>query len=192
MKKCVFVFFFLIVLFAVSCRNKEFAPQEEDPAVTEEQIITAEIDADNEEESSEHEQGGQAAVSASSSVQRPLSSLSGIAGRVRGLGVDVSEIDPINYENPDIDIMRQMGVEQYLLSFFEGEKYYKEANFDKAITEYTASINGNNRFIEALISRANAYMKKREYGRAIDDYSRAISINSGRAELYNYRGFART
>jgi len=118
--------------------------------------------------------------------QRQLPSLSGIGGRV-----NVSEIDPLNYENPDLDILRKMGAEQYLISFLAGEQLYKSGNIDRALTEYTVSINQNSEFIEALISRGNAWLKKKEYSRAIDDYSRAIRLNNNRAELYNYRGFAR-
>jgi tetratricopeptide (TPR) repeat protein len=124
-------------------------------------------------------------------VQRPLSSLAGL-GRHSGLGVIVAEIDPINYKNPNIDILRQMGVDQYIISFLEGEKFYQNADYDRALAAYTVSISRNAEFAEALVSRGNTWMKKRDFSRAIDDYSRAIRLESGRAELYNYRGFARS
>jgi tetratricopeptide (TPR) repeat protein len=117
---------------------------------------------------------------------RVPSGLSSIGGRV-----NTREIDPAYFENPDLDILRQMGADQYLISFYSGEQFYNTGNYDRAITEYTVSINNNNQFIEAIISRGNSHLKKKDYQRAIDDYSRAIRLNSNRAELYNYRGFAR-
>jgi tetratricopeptide (TPR) repeat protein len=123
-------------------------------------------------------------------VSRPLSSLSGLS-RLRGMGVLVSEIDPVNFENPDLDILRQMGADPYLISYLAGEQFYRNGDFDKAISEYTASINRNEEFTQNFISRGNAWMKKRDYNRAIDDYSRAIRLDGNKAEVYNYRGYAR-
>ncbi|MCL2265297.1 MAG: tetratricopeptide repeat protein [Treponema sp.] len=147
---------------------------EEEPAPSEPENLQAE------EESS--------AVQVSYHVSRPLS---GLSGRLQGLGVNVSEIDPVNYQNPDPDVLKQMGADPYLISYFTGEQFYRNGNYDRALTEYNASINRNSDFIEAYISRGNAYMKKRDFSRAIDDYSRSIRIDNSRAEIYNYRGFAR-
>jgi tetratricopeptide (TPR) repeat protein len=133
-------------------------------------------------------QGGSVQVSAL--VQRPMSGfseLSGISGRV-----NTHEINPVNYENPDINIMKQMGAQQFLISYFTGEQFYKTGNYDKAISEYTVSINSNREFIEAFVSRGNAWLKKKEYSRAIDDYTLSIRLDNRRAELYNYRGFAKS
>ena len=124
-------------------------------------------------------------------TSRPMSAFSGLSGKRSGMGVNFSEINPINYENPDLDVLRHMGADQYLISFLQGEKYYKNAEYDRAIAEYTSSLNRHPGFIEAIISRGNAWMKKRDFARAIDDYNRAIRIDGKRAELYNYRGFAR-
>jgi tetratricopeptide (TPR) repeat protein len=106
--------------------------------------------------------------------------------------VNVSEINPINFENPDLGIMQEMGVQQYIISFLAGEQFFNSNDWDRAITEYTASINRNPQFTNAFISRGNAWMRKREYNRAIDDFSRAIRLDVNSEKLYNYRGFART
>jgi tetratricopeptide (TPR) repeat protein len=126
----------------------------------------------------------------SRTVSRPLSSLSNL-GRLRGMGVLVSEIDPVNFENPDLDILKQMGADPYLISYLTGEQFYRNSDFDKAISEFTASINRYSGFSQSYISRGNAWMKKREYNRAIDDYTHAIKLDGKKAEVYNYRGFAR-
>ena len=123
-------------------------------------------------------------------VSRPLSSLSNL-NRLRGMGVLVSEIDPVNFENPDLDILKQMGADPYLISYLAGEQFYRNSDFDKAISEFTASINRYSGFAQSYISRGNAWLKKREYSRAIDDYTQAIKLDGKKAEVYNYRGFAR-
>lgn len=124
------------------------------------------------------------------SVQKPMS-LSALSKKLPSFGVNLQEIDPLNYENPDIDVLRQMGAEQYLISFFSGEQFYKENNFDKAIAEYTSSIDKNGEFAQALISRGNSFLKKGEYESAIDDYTRSLKLSNNKAEVYNYRGFAK-
>jgi len=126
----------------------------------------------------------------SRTVSRPLSSLSNL-NRLRGMGVLVSEIDPVNFENPDLDILKQMGADSYLISYLAGEQFYRNSDFDKAISEFTASINRYSGFTQSYISRGNAWLKKREYSRAIDDYTQAIKLDAKKAEVYNYRGFAR-
>jgi tetratricopeptide (TPR) repeat protein len=125
-------------------------------------------------------------------AQPSLSTLrSNLGSQLPAFGVNIREIDPVNYENPDPAILRQMGVEQYLISFLAGEQYYKEGDLDKALAEYTASINSNRDFIEALISRGNTWLKKGDYTKAIDDYTRSIRLDDSKAELFNYRGYAR-
>jgi len=181
--------FILIMVFSCNSKEKITAVEEEPFIIIEEQAASVPEENEVPAEIPLARTQGSAQTPASGAS---MSSLSGLSGRLQGLGVHVSEIDPVNYQNPNIDALRHMGVDQYLISYFEGENSFRENNFDRAILEYTASINSNNRFIEAYVSRANAYMKKREYTRAVEDYSRAISLDSGRAEIYNYRGFART
>jgi tetratricopeptide (TPR) repeat protein len=176
---------FLITVFCLiifTCKEKD-APFEH---VEESVIIEDKIEEETSAEESENKQE----THISYQVSRPLSSLSDLA-KLKGMGVLVSEIDPVNFENPDLDIMRQMGADPYLISYLAGEQFYHNGDFDKAISEYTASINRNSDFLQNYISRGNAWMKKREYSRAIDDYTRAIKLDESKAEVYNYRGYAR-
>ena len=122
------------------------------------------------------------------SVQPSFSglNLSSIGGKI-----NTYELNPVNYENPDIDILKHMGAQQYLISFLEGEQFYRSGNYDKALAEYTASINENRDFTQALISRGNTLLRLGEIVRAIDDYTRAIRLDDNKSEVFNYRGFAR-
>jgi tetratricopeptide (TPR) repeat protein len=184
---------FIVALCSIifTCKSSLSAPEEQTPIIEEYEPITEKYGIEEKEDISAETETSylQTNISVSHQVQRPLSSLSGF-NRIGGR-VNVSELDPINFENPDLDILKQMGADQYLISFFAGEQFYREGNFDRAIAEYTTSINRNAEFIETYISRGNSWMKIREYNRAIEDYNRAIRLDSGRAELYNYRGFAR-
>jgi tetratricopeptide (TPR) repeat protein len=174
-----------------TCVNRKPLPKlEQKIQITDEYHYTSEAFAVEDEEGLPAETEETANIHVSYQVQRPLSSLSAL-NRIGGR-VSVSELNPINFENPDIDILRQMGADQYLISFLTGEQFFREGNFNSALAEYTASINRNADFIEALISRGNTLIRMRDYVRAIEDYNRAIRLDNMRAELYNYRGFART
>jgi len=175
---------FVLCAFFISCRGREKPVEQIEELICEAEAESEQIQESETETPAAAEEVSRSVVS--HQVQRQLPSLSGIGGRV-----NVSEINPVNYQNPDLDILRQMGAEQYLISFLAGEQFYRAGNMDRALAEYTISINSNGQFIEALISRGNTWLKKREYSRAIDDFSRAIRLDNNRAELFNYRGFAR-
>jgi tetratricopeptide (TPR) repeat protein len=165
-----------------TCKGKDIqASQIEEPVITDE-TEAEEISIEEPENNTQSLESYQ--------VSRPLSSLSGL-NRLRGMGVLVSEIDPVNFENPDLDILKQMGADPYLISYLAGEQFYRNSDFDNAISEFTASINRYNEFPQSYVSRGNAWMKKRDYVRAIDDYTQAIKLDGKKAEVYNYRGFAR-
>jgi tetratricopeptide (TPR) repeat protein len=119
-------------------------------------------------------------------VSRSLSELSAL---MPTLGVSVAEINPVNYQKADPAVLRQMGMEQYLISFITAEKWYREGNYRDALAEYSRSIILKPDNADTLEGRGNAWLKIGETGRAIEDYSRAINLKPNRAELYNYRGF---
>jgi len=176
----------IIVLCCIlfTCEKKDTqVGQIEEPVIAEE--------TEEEEISITEESENSAQVLESRMTSRPLSSLSNLS-RLRGMGVLVSEIDPVNFENPDLDVLKQMGADPYLISYLAGEQFYRNSDFDKAISEFTASINRYSGFTQSYISRGNAWLKKREYSRAIDDYTHAIKLDGKKAEVYNYRGFARS
>jgi len=166
-----------------TCKEKEISVEQvEEPEIVVEKTEVEEITPEAPENNSQ--------AKASYQASRPSSSLTGLS-RLRGMGVLVSEIDPVNFQNPDLDVLRQMGADQYLISYFAGEQFYRNSDFDKAISEYTASINRYKEFPQSYVSRGNAWLKKRDYARAIDDYTQAIKLDGSKAEVYNYRGFAR-
>ncbi|MDR1587270.1 MAG: tetratricopeptide repeat protein [Treponema sp.] len=105
-------------------------------------------------------------------------------------GVNFAELNPSEFRNIDQDLLRQMGMEQYRVSFLAGEKFYRNGEYDRAIAEYDKSLNLKADYAEAYIGRGNAYRKKGDSGRAIDDYSRALRFKPDLPELYNYRGYA--
>jgi len=179
---------FIFCGFLFTCKGRETVPEH-----VEEEIVIEEPDEIQQQEKEEEIPLNQIIESSTTHISHQLHhppSLSGLSMR-QGWGVNVSVINPINYENPDLGIMQQMGVDQYIISFVAGEQFFRNNDWDRALNEYTASLNRNPQFINAYISRGNTWMKKREYNRAIDDFNHAIRLDANRAELYNYRGFAR-
>lgn len=66
-------------------------------------------------------------------------------------------------------------------------------NYDKAIETFTAAINLAPDYARAYDFRGDAYMSKGEPDRAIEDYSKAISLNPDYpdyADVYHNRGIA--
>ncbi|MCL2209101.1 MAG: tetratricopeptide repeat protein [Treponema sp.] len=178
--KYFYVLLAVCVLFSACNRKPDITEQ-----IIPETVFEAEPEAAEAQAVAVKEEKGNVQISYHSG--RILPDISRISGRVSAY-----EINPINYENPDLDIMKQMGAQQYLILYLSGEKFFKTGDYDKAINEYTASIGTNREFTEAYISRGKAWLKKKEYSRAIDDFSQSIRLDNNRAETYNYRGFART
>jgi len=119
-------------------------------------------------------------------VSRSLGELSAL---MPALGVSIGEINPINYQKADPAVLRQMGMEQYLISFIMAERQYREGNYREALAEYNRSIALKPDNADVLEGRGNAWLKTGDTGRAIEDYTRAINLKTNKAELYNYRGF---
>ncbi|MCL1930581.1 MAG: tetratricopeptide repeat protein, partial [Treponema sp.] len=110
-------------------------------------------------------------------------------------GVNVGEINPVNYQKADPAVLRQMGMEPYLVSFIVAERLYREGSYRDAIAEYNRSINMKPDYADVLEGRGNAWLKSGDTNRAIDDYSRAVNLPANgslasRAGLYNSRGYA--
>ena len=106
-----------------------------------------------------------------------------------GGGINISEINPVNYERINKEAMEGMGMAPHYVAFLSGEKLYREGNYDRAISEYSRAISLKSDYADAYASRGNAQRKKGELNRAIDDYTRALGFNGRYAEVYNYRGF---
>jgi tetratricopeptide (TPR) repeat protein len=121
------------------------------------------------------------------SVQ-PSRSLRDLSLSLPGFGVNIGELNPINYQKADPAVLRQMGMEPYLISFIVAENLYREGSYRDAIAEYNRSISLKPD-ADVLEGRGNAWLKSGDTGRAIEDYTRAINLKANRAELYNYRGY---
>ncbi len=72
-------------------------------------------------------------------------------------------------------------------AFNKGEEYFKNGNYDQAISEYTKVIELNPTDA-AYNNRGNAYSNKGNLPQAISDYTKAIEINSNDAYAYCGRG----
>jgi hypothetical protein len=71
-----------------------------------------------------------------------------------------------------------------------GALYHNIGKYDRAIGEYNLAIGLNNRYINALNNRANAYFKRNQYDNAIHDYTAVIRMDPRDAGSYNNRGVA--
>jgi tetratricopeptide (TPR) repeat protein len=80
--------------------------------------------------------------------------------------------------------------------FRRGEIYFRNGDSDRAIADLSAFIllpldlRGNPNSVEALNDRGVSYAEKRDYDRAIADYTEAIRLDRGSALSYSNRGFA--
>ena len=75
-------------------------------------------------------------------------------------------------------------------SYRRGNAYLDEGDYDRAISEFTKTVEIYPKFASAYINRGFAYNAKGQYDLAISDYSRAIEIDSGDALTYFNRGNA--
>lgn len=105
-------------------------------------------------------------------------------------GINIAELNPVNYQKINREAMEGMGMAPYYVAFLAGEKFYKDGKIDEAITEYNRALSLNPGYAEALVSRGNAQRRKGNFENAIADYSRALNLKNDYAEVYNYRGYA--
>ncbi|MDR2133672.1 MAG: tetratricopeptide repeat protein, partial [Treponema sp.] len=120
---------------------------------------------------------------------RPLPGAGGFKNPPPAFGVNFAELDPSGFRHIDQELLGQMGMEQYRISFLAGEQFYRKGEYDRAIAEYDRALDLRADYAEAYTGRGNAYRKKGDAGRAIDDYSRALRFKPDLPELYNYRGY---
>ncbi len=72
----------------------------------------------------------------------------------------------------------------------EGNRFYYNGEYDRAIAAYNEAIELNPNDYDAYNSRACAYDEQGEYDKAIQNYNRAIELNPNDADIYNNRGVA--
>ena len=111
-------------------------------------------------------------------------------GRLPSGRINLTELNPANYEKVNREAMEGMGMAPSYVAFLAGEKFYKEGNYDQAIAEYGRAISLKADYADAYASRGNAQRRKGNLDRAIEDYNRALGFKKNYAEVFNYRGFA--
>ncbi|HEY0075950.1 MAG TPA: tetratricopeptide repeat protein [Abditibacteriaceae bacterium] len=70
------------------------------------------------------------------------------------------------------------------------ELLYRQKEWDKAISDYTAALKLKPRDSEAFLDRAQAWANKKQYDKAIRDYDYALVLNPKGPGIYKLRGEA--
>jgi tetratricopeptide (TPR) repeat protein len=71
-----------------------------------------------------------------------------------------------------------------------GNSYFNTGNIDKAIADYTASIEINSNYPNAFFNRGNAYSNEGDLDKAIADYSEVVRLDPSYAFAFFNRGNA--
>jgi tetratricopeptide (TPR) repeat protein len=74
--------------------------------------------------------------------------------------------------------------------FEEGNTYFNEGQYTKALESYSRVIALYPDFLQGYYNRGLAYYKAGKYDEAIADYSKVLSTTSDNADLYNNRALA--
>ncbi len=69
-------------------------------------------------------------------------------------------------------------------SFSEGEKYFRQADYEKAISEFTRTLFLNVNDIKSLHLRARSYEELEEFDKAVEDYKTIIHYDPTYAQAY--------
>jgi len=185
MRLAVLAIILIVILTSFGCQKKNL-PEEPSAIIPE---IVEEIAPEVQEEAELPAEGiapdtlNKPVVSA-----QPSRSLRDLSLALPAFGINVAEINPVNYQKADPAVLRQMGMEPYLISFITAERLYREGSYRDAIAEYNRSISLKPD-ADVLEGRGNAWLKSGDTVRALDDYTRAINLRANRAELYNCRGY---
>lgn len=74
--------------------------------------------------------------------------------------------------------------------YLQGVVYYYKGDHDRAISDFTKSIEINPKFVMAYNNRGWAHLKKGEHDLAISDFNKSIEIKPRYAKAYYNRGIA--
>ncbi|MGB3650923.1 MAG: tetratricopeptide repeat protein [Rivularia sp. (in: cyanobacteria)] len=66
----------------------------------------------------------------------------------------------------------------------QGNDYYKNEDYEKALESYTSALQLNSNNIEAYLNRGNANYKLKNYGEAIEDYTQTLRLNPENDKAY--------
>jgi Tfp pilus assembly protein PilF len=71
----------------------------------------------------------------------------------------------------------------------EGAAYLRSGNYDAAVNAYGCVIQQiDSSYIDAYVNRAVAYTARRQYDKALEDYTDALGLDSNSVPVYNNRG----
>lgn len=71
----------------------------------------------------------------------------------------------------------------------EGAAYMRSGNYDAAVNAYGCVIQQiDSSYLDAYLNRAVAYTARRQYDKALEDYTSALSLDSNSVPVYNNRG----
>jgi Flp pilus assembly protein TadD len=115
--------------------------------------------------------------------------LEGDFSRLPGFGVNITELNPRNYDRYDPQALGAMGAAPWQQAFLAAEDFYKKGTYDRAIAEYTRALSLKQDSADAYVGRGSAYRRAGNYTAAAADYTRAIALKPDYAEAYNYRGY---
>jgi len=73
-----------------------------------------------------------------------------------------------NAEGKPVDNLEEREHRMAIFHYNEGNKFYKEGNYAEAIIRYEKALHHNKSFKETLINLSTAYMKTREFDKALE------------------------
>merc|ERR1712154_341393 len=71
-----------------------------------------------------------------------------------------------------------------------GTCWHELGNYDKALADYNAATESNNKCVSAYNNRASLYVDMKEYELALFDADTGLSIYKNHGNLYKHRGLA--
>lgn len=78
--------------------------------------------------------------------------------------------------------------EDYLDYYEQGEFALRVGKLDRAVEQFTKSIQDNPNFFVAYHNRAIAYSRKGEYDKSIEDLKKAVQLNPDYPDAYGLMG----
>jgi hypothetical protein len=102
-----------------------------------------------------------------------FSGLSQRLGKLTSLGINLSELNPANFQKINREAMEGMGMSPHYVAYLSGGKFYKEKNYDKAIAEFSRAISLKADYADAYYERGNAWNGRGDKSKAAEDYAAA-------------------
>ena len=90
--------------------------------------------------------------------------------------------------NFDYNKVIKKNPKDFAANLCRGKAYYREGQYDQAISDFTKAIEIEPRSAAACFYRGNAYAKRGLYDMAISDYTKAIELYPTGVGAYSNRG----